>query len=225
MSVVIFDVGSTLIHPDFVVLADWLQDSTGFRRSAEEVERAFRVAVNGDLRRPVSSAQREEGRTFFSFLGLEQELEECRIDACWAEVNRGGGEGSWLYTVLDPDAVSVLSDLKQGGCTLVAASNSNGTLRAELRSFRLLDFFDEVYDSALLGTDKPARQFYMRVLANSTGRWTLHVGDDLINDCIAPAACGFHQVLLYDPLDLLPGLPRYLKIQRLPEILDAMEET
>ena len=221
-SMVVFDVGSTLIHPDFSRLAEWVLSSTGSVVQAVEVERSFRRAVNGDLGLPTTSARQNEGSIFFRSLGLYELLGAAEVRRLWRDISEGGGYDSWLFTVVDRDAVSTLTELRNDGHLLVAASNSDGSLRSELSSSGLFDFFDVILDSAVIGVEKPEPGFYRAVLNFAQCRRTLHVGDDLINDCVAAVGCGFDQALLYDPLVLLPGLPRYLRICALREVREAL---
>lgn len=216
----VFDVGSTLIHPDFYALSSWLESTAGIEASAEGVERAFRLAIHGCLRevRP----KQDQGLLFFAEL-VGTAISPDRARALWREVELSGGSNSWLYTVVDRDAASVLAELKGRGHQLIAASNSDGTLIDELASFNLAHFFHEVHDSTLLGFEKPDRRFYKHVLASVRGGRAVHVGDDLVNDCIAAAAFGFNDVLLYDRAGLLPGLPPRLRIARLIDILPYVD--
>lgn len=220
--VIVFDVGSTLIHPNYVLLSQWVTDVTGMDIDPVKVERAFRLAVSGDIYHRISDIKLDQGKIFFNTLGLISNIDDTRARKLWSDVVDGGGVNSWLYTVIDIDAQKTLSELRFLGAKLIAASNSDGTLIEELDSFGLTQFFDEIYDSSILGVEKPNRSFYELVLCSSQGLDSIHVGDDLINDCLAAAAAGFRQVLLYDKLNLFLGLPAYMKITSLPEIFDVI---
>ncbi|MEQ1864869.1 MAG: HAD-IA family hydrolase [Micropepsaceae bacterium] len=221
-SIVVFDVGSTLIHPNFVTLARWLNDRTGHQRSQATVERAFRQAVGRDISKRPLNVDLVEANKFFNACDLPQKIEGDTARRFWAEIIDSGGVNSWLYTTVDPEAEMTLVRVKALGCRVVAASNSDGTLEAELESFNLLRHFDEIFDSSIMGVEKPNEIFYRRVLQSSKALFSIHVGDDLVNDCIAAASAGFHRALLYDPLDLFPGMPPHVKIARLSDVLSVL---
>lgn len=216
---IVFDVGSTLIHPSFSTLSDWLAERANARVAADIVERAFRQALAGD---PFAvNDHSRQADAFFTICGCSCS-QRALWPAWWEEIVRAGGAGSWLYRLVDVDAKAVLERLRSLGYRLVAASNSNGTLRAELDSFALMDFFEATYDSANLGSEKPATEFYTRILRSSDATTCVHVGDDLVKDFIGPLAGGFQRALLYDPADIYVGLPGSAKIHRLSEIEGAL---
>ncbi|MBI3704972.1 MAG: HAD-IA family hydrolase [Rhizobiales bacterium] len=214
-TLIVFDVGSTLIHPNFSVLADWVAQRANAYTDVDVLERAFRRALSGDLF-SINDYTRQAD-AFFTACGCGRSSREL-WPAWWEEVVLAGGANSWLYTSVDVDAKETLNRLKNVGCRLIAASNSNGTLRAELDSFGLTDFFERTYDSADVGSEKPAPEFYDTVLNSSDAAVCVHVGDDLIKDFIGPLAAGFHRALLYDPADVYGGVPLRAKVRKLPEI-------
>jgi len=215
--VVTFDVGSTLIHPDFAVLRNWVASTSAGDASIPAVEYAFRRAIAGDIFSEDDGAA-AQARQFFTLCGCSPEYAEA-WPSWWAQIVQAGGAGSWLYTSLDSDARSTLQSLRSSGCGLIAASNSNGTLRQELAQFDLLEFFDATFDSADLGVAKPELEFYQRVLSSSPhAERFAHVGDDLIKDVIGPVAAGFQQVVLYDPTHMYRGLPFGIAIHRLSDL-------
>ena len=219
--VVVFDVGSTLIHPDFAVLRTWLADSTGTNATIAIVEHAFRRAIAGDVFSGDNDAAAQAQR-FFTLCGCPEKKAKA-WPSWWEQIVQSGGASSWLYTSLDGDALLALQLLRSSNCRLIAASNSNGTLRQELAQFGLLDFFEETFDSADLGVEKPALEFYRRVLGSSPQASHLaHVGDDLIKDLVGPIAAGFQQAVLYDPARIYRGLPRGATVQQLSELGRAL---
>ena len=97
----VFDVGSTLIHPDICALADWLAGKTGIAVAQDHVERAFRKAVSGD---PFASGGEDrKGNAFFTLCG-SPDSQRRHWQSWWREVVQAGGAGSWLYSLVDPDA-------------------------------------------------------------------------------------------------------------------------
>lgn len=218
---IVFDVGGTLIHPDFEKLRDWVTQKIACNMSVLQVENAFRLAIAGDIFKLVSDENKNQAMRFFTALSCPANLGQ-HWDAWWSEVVDSGGDGSWLYTVLDADAVSTLVRLEEFGCRLIAASNSDGTLEAELRSFGIRHHFDALYDSTILGVAKPSHEFYESILQPLRSSFVVHVGDDLIKDVVAASAAGVNRALLFDPSDIYRGVPTHVKVHRLSEIPAAI---
>ena len=215
--VVVFDVGSTLIHPDFAVLQNWVARRAGTQATISAIEYAFRRAIAGDMFSGENDSAAQAQR-FFRLCGCQENDAEA-WSSWWEDIVQCGAAGSWLYTSLDADALAALKFLRSSNCRLVAASNSNGTLREELAQFELLELFEATFDSADLGFEKPAPEFYERVLSSSPrGCSFVHVGDDFVKDVIGPIAAGFQRAVLYDPARIHLGLPQSTKIQRLSEL-------
>ena len=219
---IVFDVGSTLIQPNFGTLADWLAERTGVAVAQDHVERAFRQALAGD---PFAVGDEDrKGEAFFTLCGCSVS-QRGHWHSWWQEIVQAGGAGSWLYGLVDPDAAPMLGRLRSRDFRLIAASNNNGTLRAELEGHGLAYFFEATFDSTDLGFAKPQAEFYAHILCAAGAHTSVHVGDDLVNDYIGPLAAGFNRALLYDPANIYLGLPSGAKIGRLSELdslLDAL---
>jgi putative hydrolase of the HAD superfamily len=86
------------------------------------------------------------------------------------------------------------------GLQLVVVSNSDGTVERGLEAAGLRDYFDLVFDSAVVGFEKPDPRFFEHALARAgaeAGR-VVHVGDLYHADVTGARAAGVHAVLL-DP--------------------------
>jgi len=220
--VIVFDVGSTLIHPDSAALADWLKLHTSEVRDLATVDRAFRLAIGAKGNpRAKSDLTLSEARVFFS--NLDFVVDDVRASKMWSEIVLAGGARSWLYSVLPADVKPTLMELKARGWRVIAASNSDGTLHDELEAFDLVHLFEKIYDSASMGVEKPAKEFYAAVLRGFNDAWTVHVGDDLANDCIAPSKLGFDQVILVDPANIYPHVKFCRRVNCVSEVLEHLE--
>jgi FMN phosphatase YigB (HAD superfamily) len=216
----VFDVGSTLIHPDFSTMRDWLAARSPVRASVHDIEYAFRRAISGDIF-SAANGTAAEAMHFFQLAGCPPDSID-QWPSWWREIVRSGGAGSWLYTCVYPETREILRELSASGFRLIAASNSDGTLRDELLRFQLLEFFEAIFDSHDLKIEKPAPAFYRHVLANIGCPRCVHIGDDLIKDVLGPMSSGFNAALLYDPADVYPGAPASMKVRRLCDVTDAL---
>jgi putative hydrolase of the HAD superfamily len=106
----------------------------------------------------------------------------------------------------DPAAVRVLDELKRAGLTLAVISNTeDGRLRESLGAAGILDRFDLLIDSHLVGYRKPDPAIF-RLALERLGiepHEAAYVGDSYAHDALAAEAVGLRGILL-DTLDLHP---------------------
>lgn len=129
-----------------------------------------------------------------------------------------------LYSVTDPNAVTILEGLRSRGIAVGVLSNSEGTLIADLASAGLLRFVDSVVDSAVIGYSKLDPRIFIEACdrLGVAREDAIYVGDDLINDVLGALAAGYRDAYLFDPYGIyhVPGIRR---IQRLDAILDSLD--
>ena len=94
------------------------------------------------------------------------------------------------------DARPCLSDLRAKGFFIGIAGNQPASAKATLLSFGL--DADVITTSAELGVDKPAPEFFQKILELSgmTAAETLYVGDRVDNDVVPAHAFGMKTALL-----------------------------
>jgi FMN phosphatase YigB (HAD superfamily) len=217
---VVLDIGSTIIHPDLAVLTQLLHHKTlSFGR--DRLARAFTYALEADMRTlPTYDDATRQGQEFLRLLDPLSVPDTTEAHDLWTSIHNSGGHGSRLYTELDPDAHYVLKALRSAGCQLVAASNSDGSLREELSAFELTHYFDHVVDSTHIGMLKPHEEFFHEILRLGAPRaFSWHVGNDLIRDALAPLFAGFSHAVLYDRADAYPGLVSRFRVRRLADLV------
>jgi putative hydrolase of the HAD superfamily len=93
----------------------------------------------------------------------------------------------------------VLAALRAAGLKLVVVSNWDSTLPSLLARLGLVDAFDDVIVSAVVGVSKPHRGIFEEALRRSgvAPGAALHVGDSLTDDYHGARAAGL-QALLVD---------------------------
>src|SRR5437588_6027199 len=130
----------------------------------QQLARAFTYALEADQRAlPLGDRLGRQGQEFLRLLNPGRIYGIDNARELWLKICQAGGHGSQLYTELDPDAQDVLSTLRDMGCKLIAASNSDGTLRDELEHFSLAKHFDVIVDSYDIGVEKLDRRFFSQV--------------------------------------------------------------
>ncbi len=100
---------------------------------------------------------------------------------------------------LRPQTAEVLAQLQERGFVLGMASNFDARLVEIVAGKPELEpLADRLVISSLTGWRKPAREFYMQMIATAgqAAEQILHVGDDRRNDFDGARAVGMHAVLL-----------------------------
>src|SRR5207244_3184542 len=198
----------------------------GVRATPDEVQRAewsARVRLDEEVFARAPGAASSAGRSSASrYVRLILEAlgvtDEAVIDAL-AEWRRSYNAPAGLFTVADPVAEPALRLARHHGLTAGVISNSNGTIRAILRTLGLLPYLDFVLDSAELGVEKPDPRIFELALAEArvAAREAVHVGDLYSVDVHGARAAGLDAVLL-DPA----GLWGARDCRRAPDVLAAV---
>jgi HAD superfamily hydrolase (TIGR01549 family) len=206
---VLFDVGGTLLHPDWERLARLVSKGTGSEFSAGDLGRKFKemmCAVDADLQRgaPVPEDTKKRNWVFrrvYRALGLDDTTCEWlsgQLDAMHAERH--------LWCALDGEAPVVLDALRAAGLRIAVISNTeDGRLEELLELVELKSHFDFYLDSHVVKQRKPDAAIFHLALARlgiGPGE-AVYIGDSYGHDALAALAVGMRAVLL-DPLDLYP---------------------
>ena len=202
------DVGNTLISMNYTWVVEELE-VLGVHCEASALHRAEAAA------RPLISAglghRSTEAEDTFNFY-LETVLrclpggsdfdpvELKKISTELAPVLRPAGQAEQLWSSVIPGVPDALKSLCKAGVQLAAVSNSDGTVADILKRQDLLSYFSAVYDSHIVGFEKPDPRIFYHALEdlNADPARTLHVGDLYGIDVEGARAAGLHAVLI-DP--------------------------
>jgi HAD superfamily hydrolase (TIGR01549 family) len=112
----------------------------------------------------------------------------------------------WTYAL--PWTRAAVEQLYAAGYRMSVVSNSDGNVAHQMADLGLSRYFDEVFDSHLLGVEKPDPRIFQLVLAKLGLHPTdcLFIGDVFMVDVIGANAAGIAAVHL-DPLELYGGWP------------------
>jgi putative hydrolase of the HAD superfamily len=224
---VFFDVGGTLVyssrgHLDLVHEALRL---IGYAVSRDEVARANDLARQAVARRRRRHAAHIDTR-LAGRMWLDHMAEALRLDPAGDEletelaaaVRRIESRGR---VRLDPDAVTLLEDLRRSHMRLGVISNWSADLPDYLARHGLARYFDIVIASEAVGSAKPHREIFLRGLAAlgcSPGN-AVHVGDDYWTDVVGARGIGMWPVLIDrtgdDPHDDCPTVSRLRDVKKL----------
>ncbi|NNH76044.1 HAD-IA family hydrolase [Nocardia uniformis] len=218
-TVVMLDVGMTLIHPSGQVMAQELAACGAGHIPTAVAAAALAAAAEAHHMRFPSELTRPErvGVVWAALLGLPASIGR----RAWPAAARRPD----LYADLDPDAVDVLTTLRARGVPIAAVSNSDGTLLEELTAFGIAEFFDVAVDSTVVRSEKPDHGIFHAALRKLECRpeqvW--FVGDGLINDMFGAAAAGIENLVLYDRHHIHHAALPVTRIHRLTELPGLLE--
>ncbi|WP_392958398.1 HAD family hydrolase [Streptomyces sp. LN245] len=217
---VLFDAGLTLIHPSGDVLTEELAAAGHTGVDPARATTALVLAAEArHLTLPAGTGGTEKvARTFAALLGLDPEAASPAVLSALSRPD--------LYRDIDPEAASTLRELREQGLTLGVISNSEGTVREELRQAGLLPYLELVVDSTVVGYEKPDPRIYRHALdlLGIEGERCWYVGDGLVNDVLGSLRSGFGHGVLYDRFAAyahLPHIPRITALSQLPELVGA----
>ncbi|HLM58650.1 MAG TPA: HAD family hydrolase [Pyrinomonadaceae bacterium] len=223
---VIFDVGNTLALPDWPRVMSVSGRVAALRIKADELQRRMcEVLIEADRTTDFLGDSEPLGpgwefRRLFRGLGLDDsEVEEL---AAALAVEHGKKH---LWCVLNHDAAHALEGLKGEGIRLAAVSNSpDGSVENMVRDSGVEGYLEFALDSQRVGYSKPDP----RIFAEAVGRLgvepreAVYVGDSYSQDVAGARGAGLKAVL-YDPLDLQPGL-KVVRIRSLRELTNTWGE-
>jgi putative hydrolase of the HAD superfamily len=206
---VLFDMGGTLVHPEWERLARLASREAGREFAAADLGRKFKemmCAVDAGLQRgdppPADSKTRNwVFRRVYRTLDLNDDACEklsAQIDATHAERH--------LWSAPDPEAPAVLAALRAAGLRIAVISNTeDGRLEELLDLVELKSHFDFFIDSYIVGARKPDAAIFEIALSRLEiePAEAVYIGDSYGHDALAALATGMRAVLL-DPLDLYP---------------------
>jgi len=225
LETIFFDAGNTLVSIDF----DWVCEelaARGFHCEPMELRRA-EAAARPDVSAGLPARAAKESLDTFTFYfelvlqklragrdaGAEERL---RLARELTPVFRGPGQTQRLWSWVIPGVRETLAALAESGVTLAVASNSDGSVEATLVDQGLREHFGEVFDSEIIGFEKPDARFFEHALevCGADPQRTLHVGDLYTVDVVGARGAGVHPLLL-DPFEdwgavdcaRLPDLP------------------
>ena len=195
----LFDVGGTLVYPDPEAFAQVCGDF-GYPVSSEEVLASFfktLYQLDADLRETGSSPL---AGTFLA-RGLEG-MGVAPQDApkIVAETERRKApQGLWTYTT--SRVRNTLERLQAEGFPMAAISNSDGTVEQQLKDVGLHRYFAQVFDSAIVGVEKPDPEIFHIALGElgiQPGE-CLYVGDIFMYDVQGANRAGIAAVHIDNP--------------------------
>jgi HAD superfamily hydrolase (TIGR01549 family) len=229
---IFFDAGNTLLYPRLDERARDLS-AQGFPARVEDFHAAERVAKQkldtwlwpqirkGEVPRTIDHYYWAEYlRALMGLIGAP-EPEHARLIRLLAE--GFGNIRSW--SVVMPETPRYLASLNRQGYFLGVISNSIGTMDDQLQHEGLRDYFQAVFDSAVVGVEKPNPEIFHLALrsAGAAAHEAVFVGDTYATDVGGAQLAGLHGVLI-DRVGAYPHAecPRITSLPELDRVLEKL---
>ena len=188
---IFFDAGNTLLYPRLDERARELTEA-GFPARVEDFHAAERTAKGkldawlwpqirqGQVPRKIDHYYWAEYLSSLMSLIRAPESEHSRLISLMA----AGFRDIRTWSVVMPETPAYLASLRAKGYVLGVISNSVGTLAGQLESTGLRDNFQAIFDSALVGVEKPHPEIFQMALASAgvAAHEAIFVGDTNATD-------------------------------------------
>jgi putative hydrolase of the HAD superfamily len=207
---VLLDAGNTLVSIDFDWLARLLA-AEGVKATVDGLSRAeasARPVLSRRLAGPATERRlsTESGATFSFYVsrilaglpGLSGEQAEALAPRLAGALKSEGNPRLWSRVL--PGTRGALDELRELGLRLAVVSNSDGTIRETLERLDLAGHFEAIFDSRLVGFEKPDSRIFARALEalGCEPSSALYVGDLYSVDVVGARAAGLEAALV-DP--------------------------
>ena len=229
---ILFDAGNTLLYPRLDERARDLTDA-GYPASVDHFHAAERAGKQkldewlwpkirrGEVPRTIDHYYWAEYLKALMDLVGAPEGEYARLIPRVAD----GFRDIRTWSVVMPDTPGVLASLQQQGYFLGVISNSVGTLGGQLKREGLRGYFEAVFDSAIVGVEKPHPEIFQLALTSASvaAHEAVFVGDTYSTDVGGARLSGLHGVLI-DRVGayLNPECPRITSLPELEQVLDTL---
>lgn len=224
---VLLDVANTLLFLDDEavsreLVAVGIDVSPGYLRQAH---RRARLEADARLASPTpgpAPPRRSWQEPLVDALGIV----EADARALVLEILLSLHERQRLFRLVPETTRRGLADLRARGHRLAAVSNADGRLREQLEATGLLEHFEAIADSALVGFEKPDPRIFRHALAalGIAPDRAVHAGDMLCRDVRGAEAAGLFAVLVdEDSAHFAPAsIQRVRHVGELPALLDRI---
>jgi len=223
----IFDAGGTLVFPDFPYLAQ-AANSHGFQVTPDQLfEKHCLLIYDLDFQTHQQACLADPFPTgyahslFGSFDNHPDQLN--RLKKFLQDRDRTKS----LWAATHPWVADTLQKLKEAGFSMSVVSNSDGRVEQILSDLHLRKFFDQVFDSEILGVSKPDPRIFEIALKDLDleASEVIYIGDVFYIDVWGANQAGLGCIHL-DPQNHYRGWPgvRLPSVKYLPAWLDAYRD-
>jgi putative hydrolase of the HAD superfamily len=217
-SAVLFDVGQTILSPDYVFMKSMLADfgvSTDYDTLAKGAALGREKFLRGE--------QGERWKEFFTFWLKYVDASEQNLPAMLKLIHEQHHR-THLWNYLEPTARETFEWLRSRGFRMGIVSNADGKVARMMKHLQLDHFFECIIDSQIVGVEKPDPAIFKLALdaVQLAPEACIYVGDNYDRDVIGARRAGLTPVLI-DPFEVVPetGVMRIKVLADLVKLLQT----
>lgn len=198
ISAILFDVGQTILSPDYVFMQSMLAE---FNTQAE-VEALAKGAALG-REKFLRGKQGDRWKEFFTFW-LEYVGASAHDIPSMLKLIHEHHHRVHLWNYVEPTARETFVWLRAHNYRMAVVSNADGKVERMLKHLLLADFFECIIDSQIVGVEKPDPTIFRLALERMqlAPETCLYVGDNYDRDVIGARGAGVTPVLI-DPYEVV----------------------
>ena len=211
---VLFDVGQTILSPDYPFLQSLLAEY-GVHSNFDQLARGAALAREKFFRKRGDEPWKEFFSFWFVYVGARAEDLPALLMRVYERHH-----AVYLWNYVEPTARQTFDALRAQGRRLGIISNADGKVQSVLQQLQLAHFFECIIDSKLVGVEKPDPAIFelaLRALNLPAGN-CIYVGDHYDRDVAGARRAGLHPVLI-DPFDVVPERD-VQRVKTLAELVD-----
>jgi len=220
---VFLDAGGILVYPNWSRVSDTMERHGVLVTATALADAEPRAKQRLDRGETIQSTNDEQrGWTYFDLVLTEAGVPlTASTAAALVELNAYHQQFNLWETVPD-DVLPALAALRSRGLQLVVVSNANGTLLSMFTRLGLARAVDMVFDSHIVGIEKPDPRYFQLALEQSGAQaeTTVHVGDLYHVDVVGARAAGIAAILL-DAGNLYGGYD-CTRVRTIGEVVDLV---
>lgn len=218
-----FDVGGTLIHPDWRRLGSLVEAETGTLFTPAQLHQAFYAmmqVVDANLKSGTNSKTARGAHWVFLDTFRSLGIDEAKCISIRERLSVAHQERH-LWCEPDSEASRVLPLLKRAGLRIAVISNTeDGRVKESLALAELTSHFECIIDSYIVGSSKPDKEIFQFALDHLgvLPHEAAYVGDSYGYDVIGARRAGLHPILL-DRTGAYESEPELTRIRSLTELV------
>jgi putative hydrolase of the HAD superfamily len=213
---VLFDVGQTILSPDYPFLQKMLAEN-GVKTSLEQLAKGAALAREKYFRGNQNEPWKEYFSFWFTHLGARVEDLPGMLKQVYERHHT-----VYLWNQVEPTARQTFEALQSKGLRLGIVSNADGKVQSILNQLQLGQFFSCIVDSKIVGVEKPDPAIFRLALQalNIAAEHCIYVGDHYDRDVVGARRAGLFPVLI-DPFEVVPERD-VARIKTLAELVELI---
>ncbi len=199
VAAVLFDVGQTILSPDYVFMKSMLADF-GVTTDHDALAKGAALGREKFLRGEKGELWKEFFTYWVQYVGAQENDIPVMLKLIHEQHHR-----AHLWNFLEPTARDTFEWLRTRGYRMAIVSNADGKVARMMKHLRLDHFFECIIDSKLVDVEKPDPAIFNLALQELKlpAQACIYIGDNYDRDVVGARRAGLTPVLI-DPFDVVP---------------------